>query len=307
MTDIDAHYRRLYQATSGEFAFHAKNLLEFSEWQSAFREKLLDRLGITQMRQDLAGFQPTAVPLESQRQEGYTLEKWQLWVEPDIPLPFYLLRPDEAQGKLPLVLTPHGHNHPHLYAGLYTNPEEKELLKGDRDIAVQAVREGYLALVPTARGFGDTRRQEDIAANRLSSCRTQLLHDLLIGRTPIGERVWDIQCLLDWALEHLGVDHQRIAITGNSGGGTTALFSAACDTRISVTVPGSYFCTFSGSIGSIDHCECNYIPGILRLGEMYDIAGLIAPRPFCAIAGDQDEIFPIAEVRYAYQMLQRPI
>ena len=32
-----------------------------------------------------------------------------------------------------------------------------------------------------------------------------------------------------------------------------------------------------------------YVPGILRLGEMSDIAGLIAPRPFLAIAGALDQ------------------
>jgi hypothetical protein len=82
-----------------------------------------------------------------------------------------------------------------------------------------------------------------------------------------------------------------------------SLFAAACDTRIKIAVPGSYFCTFQDSIGSIEHCDCNYIPGILRLGEMYDIAGLIAPRPFCAIAGEEDPIFPIAAVRRSYEKL----
>ena len=46
------------------------------------------------------------------------------------------------------------------------------------------------------------------------------------------------------------------------------------------------------------------IPGILQLGEMYDVAGLIAPRPFCAIAGAEDPIFPIDETRFAYRKLR---
>ena len=57
--------------------------------------------------------------------------------------------------------------------------------------------------------------------------------------------------------------------------------------------------------GSIYHCDCNYVPGILRLGEMYDVAGLIAPRPFNAITGRTDPIFPIDQVEIAYQKLQR--
>jgi len=100
------------------------------------------------------------------------------------------------------------------------------------------------------------------------------------------------------------VDGQRIAITGNSGGGTVSLFAGAMDERITVTVPSCYFCTFVGSIGTIAHCDCNYVPGILRLGEMSDVAGLTAPRPFCAIAGKEDTIFPIEHVQKAFAELK---
>jgi hypothetical protein len=182
--------------------------------------------------------------------------------------------------------------------------EATSIAEGQRDIAVQAVRQGYLAIAPTTRGFGETRTEADALLDVVSSCREQLLHGLLVGRTPIGERAWDISRLIDWATATLDVDSDRIAITGNSGGGTTSLFAAACDTRISVAVPSSYFCTFAGSIGSIYHCACNYVPGILRLGEMNDIAGLIAPRAFCAIAGRDDPIFPIEHTRQAFDRLR---
>ena len=58
-----------------------------------------------------------------------------------------------------------------------------------------------------------------------------------------------------------------------------------------------------GSIGSIIHCDCNYLPGILRLGEMHDIAGLVAPRHFLAVAGRDDPIFPVAHTRAAFKHL----
>ena len=47
----------------------------------------------------------------------------------------------------------------------------------------------------------------------------QLRHGLLAGRTPIGERVWDMSRLIDWALANLEVNPDKIAMTGNSGGG----------------------------------------------------------------------------------------
>ena len=179
------------------------------------------------------------------------------------------------------------------------------MLEGERDIARQAAaEEGYIVIAPTTRAFGETRTAKDIEADKMHSCRDQLVHDLLVGRTPIGERVWDTSRLIDWALSNLPVDEGRIAITGNSGGGTISLFAGACDTRIALSMPGCYFCTFVGSIGTIRHCECNYVPGLLRMGEMYDVAGLIAPRPFCAIAGRTDPIFPVEHVRFAYDRLK---
>ena len=47
------------------------------------------------------------------------------------------------------------------------------------------------------------------------------------------------------------------------------------------------------------------MPGILRLGEMYDIAGLIYPRPFQAITGERDNIFPLPSVKYAFNELRK--
>lgn len=306
MFDATAHYQSLYRSTEGKYGFQAQTVDEFIAWQQAFRSQLREILGLGRMAQDRGDHQPVAEQLESETLDGYTRQRWQIWVEPTVPLPFYLLIPEGASYATPLVICPHGHNHPRLYVGLYESEEERlHIINGDRDIAVQAVKQGYIALAPTTRGFGETRTAEDKTSGNLSSCRTELMHDLLVGRTPTGVRVWDMSTLLDWALANLSIDSRRIAITGNSGGGTIALFTAACDTRFTVAVPGCYFNTFTGSIGSIRHCDCNYVPGILRLGEMYDVAGLIAPRPFCAIAGKDDAIFPIEEAQYAFKQLQR--
>ena len=304
--DAKRHYESLFDAAAGTHAFAAQTNEELQDWQQRFRPELRRLLGLGELERQLAGYQPQAALISSTALDSYVREEWQLQVEPTLALPFYLLRPLPVSGPRPLILIPHGHNHPRLYVGLHDDEKEhQQILDGDRDIAVQAVKEGYLTIAPTTRGFGATRTEEDINNDRLSSCRTQLMHGLLVGRTPVGERVWDMSRLLDWALSNLDVDACRIAITGNSGGGTVSLFAAACETRIKVALPGSYFNTFAGSIGSLFHCDCNYVPGILQLGEMYDVAGLIAPRPFCAIAGAKDPIFPITHTRFAYARLRR--
>jgi len=88
------------------------------------------------------------------------------------------------------------------------------------------------------------------------------------------------------------------------GGGTATLFATALDTRFAMSLPSCYFCTFKASILAMYHCSCNYAPGPLNRCEMYDVAGLIAPRPLLVIAGAEDPIFPLAGVHEAYAQVR---
>jgi dienelactone hydrolase len=300
------HFNNLYNSAKKEFEFNGRTKTDVDDWQEQFLPRIIQALGLNKIAAQLPGYIPRAKKTSSEEREIFLLEKWIIWTEPDIPLPVVVLIPKNKIGKLPLVIATHGHGkNADLYDGIYPKIiDTKTSEQPEVSIAVQAVNEGYIAIAPTIRAFGDTRTAYDKENNNSFSCRTQLMHDLLVGRTPIGDRVWDMSKVLDWALSNLPVDKTKIAITGNSGGGTVSLFTAACDNRISVAAPSSYFCTFQGSIGTIAHCDCNYIPGIFELGEMSDVAGLIAPRPLCLINGKEDTIFPIEETRKAFTHLK---
>jgi len=275
-------------------------------WQGAFREKLRNILGLNELAETTAGLPLAPRSAELTVLPGYTREKLYIATETGIEIPFYLLLPREVVGPVPLVLTPHGHGRrgKEVYVGNFEDEEERrEALDGERDIAVQAVARGYAAIAMDVRGFWEMAREEDVLARNRDSCDDLHKKALLFGRTLIGERVHDMGRLIDYAATRPEIDAGRIAITGNSGGGTVSLFAAALDPRIRVCVPGSYFCTFAASILSVYHCPCNYIPGVMRLGEMYDIAGLIAPRPFLAVNGKEDELFPAVATVEAYARL----
>ena len=66
------------------------------------------------------------------------------------------------------------------------------MAEGERDVALQAVRQGYVAIAPDVRAFADLRRREELEKDATSSCRTLQMHALLFGRTLVGERVWDM-------------------------------------------------------------------------------------------------------------------
>lgn len=117
---------------------------------------------------------------------------------------------------------------------------------------------------------------------------------MLLGRTLIGERCWDVSRAIDVALAQFPqIDADKIAVMGNSGGGTTTIYAAALDERIAAAMPSCAFSGFLPSIGAQRHCVCNYVPGILTQFDMGDIAGLIAPRPLVIVNGKDDGIFPL--------------
>jgi predicted esterase len=55
---------------------------------------------------------------------------------------------------------------------------------------------------------------------------------------------------------------------------------------------------------AVRHCLCNFVPGMVQVAEMVDIAGLVAPRPILIETGTQDPIFPSAATQRAHQALE---
>ena len=235
--------------------------------------------------------------------------------EPGADVPCTLLVPDGRE-KPPVVICLQGHSSgAHISLGKSLYPGDAESIEGDRDFALQAVQQGFAALVLEQRCFG--QRRDRRGGERVGNeCHHATMTALLLGRTMAGERVLDVSRAID-ALALLPVADQldlaRIGIMGNSGGALISYYAAAMDLRISAVMPSCGLCTYVASIGSIGHCADNYVPGILQYFEMADLAGLIAPRPLVVVSGRTDPIFPlpgveqyIADVREIYAWLEAP-
>ena len=212
--------------------------------------------------------------------------------EPHVEVICQLLLPKKAPDeKLPLVICLQGHSkgmHLSLGRAVYEGDEEK-IAGGDRDFARQIAERGQAALAIEQRAFGERGGTPEGPA-----CLHPALQALLLGHTLIGERCWDVSRAIDAVKAHFPmIDTDRIAVMGNSGGGTVALYAAALDTRISAAMPSCAVSSFISSIGVRRHCACNYVPGIAREFDMGDIAGLIAPRPLIVVSGENDGLFPV--------------
>jgi dienelactone hydrolase len=181
--------------------------------------------------------------------------------------------------------------------------------KQNLDYGRRLAQHGFMVFAPEQRGFGQRIDSiPDITVENTpghNSCRALAFNAMLLGKTAIGLRVWDVMRTIDYIRSRQEPMIEEIGCLGFSGGGTTTLFASALDLRITVAVVSGYFNTFHASIMSHYHCECNYIPSILQYAEMSDIAGLIAPRFLLIESGVDDPIYPVEAAEAAFHELQR--
>ena len=217
----------------------------------------------------------------------------------------YFLIPKKITLPAPAVICLQGHAPGmHISLGKIMDKGDKDLIRGDRDFAMQAIKEGYIALAIEQRCFGK-RAETRQKARAPHGCQDATMHSLMLGKTLIGERVWDVMRSIDYLKTRPEVDPKRIACMGNSGGGTVTFFASCLDKRIKVAIPSCYYCNYADGIMKIYHCVDNYIPGIMKFADMGDLAGLIAPRPLIIVAGEKDKIFPIEGVKKAFKQTKK--
>jgi len=303
----DAHFGRLYGEDLRAFACRATQPAALHAWAAAARPAFRQLLGLTRMAEELDVHAPS-VTLDTETDAGaWWASRGSIETEPGLSIPFHLLRP-KGPGPHPIVVCPHGHARygMDVAVGLPTDdcPAERTAAE-DRDVAVQAVRRGYLAIAPTTRGFAPVNLPDRTGRHGGSDCRSWMMHALLAGRVLMGERVWDIERLLDWAVARPDTDPARILVLGNSAGGLVTLYAAACDIRITDAVASCCVARFVRDDGAVQHCDCDAVPGMLRWGEMKEVGGLVAPRRLLVVHGDADPLFEAAPRDEAVEGIRR--
>ena len=147
-----------------------------------------------------------------------------------------------------------------------------------RSFAYTAVQKGYIAVA--IRWFGESygEHYSEAVAN------LTLRHP---GCTGLGKWIWDAHRLLDYIDTMPEADHHRIGIIGHSLGSKMATYAAAFDDRITAVVASE------GGIGlSFSNYEDywyfgDFIQKVDKATDQHELLGLIAPRPFLLIGGDQ--------------------
>jgi cephalosporin-C deacetylase-like acetyl esterase len=216
------------------------------------------------------------------RRDGYSVEKVIYESRPRHHVTALLYLPD-GNPPFPGVLVPCGHS----ANGKAAEPYQR--------ICILLAKNGLAALCYDPIGQGERAQlldKDGKAAVKASTTEHNMVGAgaLLVGRTAAGYRVWDGLRSLDYLASRPEVDPNRLACTGNSGGGTLTAYLMALDDRIQVAAPSCYITSLERLFATIGPQDAEQnVPGQVALGiEHADYVTMRAPKPTLLSVGTRD-------------------
>ena len=278
-----------------------------AEWQS-WRRKLATAL------KKLMGPTPPPAPMNFQRikrvqENGYIREKVRFNPDAFSTISAYVLVPNGlSRGqRRPAVLCAHGHGSGKF--GLI-DPRDSNYHR----IAEKLCRdERFVVIAPDWRSFGE--RSDERAyiqhwpgEHGADGCDLSYMLYGYFGYQLLALNVNDARRCIDYIATRPEVDAKRIGMIGLSFGGTMTTFASALDRRVKAAVISGYLSTIADALGDRGRgntCGSQFLFGLRAIGEIADVAGLIAPRPCLVQIGRKDPCFIERDALSAYRDVQK--
>jgi hypothetical protein len=215
--------------------------------------------------------------------DGYSVENVVFESVPGYYVTGNLYRPLQARSPQPVVLSTHGHYRAIARLDDYEN--HARFWPGMQARCASLARMGAVVLAIDMFGYGDSMQLVGQAAHRNPFALTL--------------QIWNAMRAVDFLLSLENVDSTRVAVSGESGGGTQTFLLTALDPRITASAPvvmvSSYF--FGG-------CDCESGLPIHRSSDHFVnnamIAALAAPRPQLIVSDGKDWTQHVPQIEFPF-------
>jgi dienelactone hydrolase len=315
-------------------SFRRSEYSNVDKWRTAARQRLTERLAIP----DIGGL-PEVKVKRQYNYDGLHIEEltWQLPY--GRPTEGILLKPQNAQGRLPGILAFHDHG-AQKYFGTKkitrTGEEQHPVMKDhQRDYydnaawANEVAKRGYVVLVSDAFPFASRRvLLQDVpehlragltdenaddpanikAYNNWASDHEHIMAKSLFsaGTTWPGVFFAEDRKALDILCARPDVDASRIGCGGLSGGGMRTVFMGGLDPRIKCAVCVGFMTTWKEFVldKSFTHTWMTYVPVLPNELDFPEILGLRVPLPTLVLNDEQDGLYTLGEMKRADNILR---
>jgi len=281
------------------------------------REQSLDRLSTANQIRDrqttvrqamlttLGGLPTTKTPLNARvtasfARDGYRVENIMFESQPGFLVTANLYLPTTGHPPYPAVLGVAGHSNNGKASATY------------QSAFIGFAKQGFAVLAYDPPGQGERLEYLDPDTGRsrpgigVAEHNMAGLQTLLTGHSLARYFIWDGIRAFDYLLTRPEIDPRRIAVAGNSGGGTQASYLAVFEPRLAAVVASCYITRWRELWAGPGPQDAEQIfPNFLEKGlDFGDFALAHAPRPFLMTTAIRD-FFPIDGARATFKQNQR--
>jgi len=201
----------------------------------------------------------------------HTVEKVCFESHPGFYVTGSLYRPKNTSGKVPAVLSPHGH-------WLYGRIENQQLSSGPL-LATHFAKLGFVAFAYDMVGYNDSAA----ISHSFMDHRQGFARESLWGVNLLGLQLWNSIRAIDFLETLPEVDAERIGCTGESGGASQTFLLTAVDDRVKVSAPVNMISAKMQG-GSL----CENAPNLRIDTNNMEIGAMMAPRPMLMASSTGD-------------------
>lgn len=146
------------------------------------------------------------------------------------------------------------------------------------------VKKGYTVVVPELRATGTTKLKRDAVAGATDHNSAE--HSVWVGRSLLNQWVTELGFILDW-LDAREPKAKPPLLVGLEHAGVVALVAGAIfSDRVRGVMASKSWTTFASETAFASGTPMGLLhPGILRAGDLPQIASLIAPKPLTIVDG----------------------